>query len=303
MRHLELMAVRDGAPAEALGPAARVPPQALVLGGVVSIQFGAALAATLFDDAGASGTSALRLGVAALIMLLVVRPRLRGRDPRSLRLVVAFGLTLGAMNLTFYEAVARIPLGVAVTIEFAGPLAVAVATSRRRLDLVWAALAAAGIVLLADPGGGSLDALGLAFALAAAACWGGYILLAQAAGKVFSGAQGVALAMGVAALVPLGPGIAQAGAELLDPELLVLGAGVALLSSVIPYTLETEALRRLPTNVFGVLMSLEPAVAAVAGLVVLGQALGSRELVAIALVVAASAGVSRVRAPAEAQGA
>ena len=281
----------------------RPPPQALVLSGVVSIQFGAALAATLFDDLGASGTSALRLGFAALLMLVVVRPAVRGREPGALRLVALFGLCLGAMNYTFYEALDRIPLGVAVTIEFAGPLAVAVITSRRRLDLVWAALAAVGIVLLADPGGGSLDGVGVAFALAAATFWGLYILLAQAAGQRFEGAQGVALAMAFAALVPLAPGIAQAGSDLLDPELIALGAGVALLSSVIPYTLETEALRRLPANVFGILMSLEPAVAALAGLVVLGQDLGVRELVAIGFVVAASVGVSRLQPPAEAAGA
>ena len=300
------MAVRDGAPDQAVG---RVPPVALVLGGVVSVQFGAALATTLFDDAGASGMSALRLGFAALIMVVLVRPRIRGHAPRALRLVAAFGLCLGLMNVTFYEALDRIPLGVAVTLEFAGPLAVAVLTSRRRLDLLWAALAGLGIVLLADLGGGSLDRLGIAFALAAGAFWGAYILLAQAAGRAFSGAQGVALAMVVAAVVPLAPGVAQAGTDLLDGELLLLGAGVAVLSSVIPYTLETEALRRLPANVFGVLMSLEPVVAAVAGLLVLGQGLGARELVAMAFVVAASIGVSRAPAPppgpatAEAQGA
>lgn len=295
------MALLDRAQAQALG--ARVPAEGIVLTGIVSIQFGAALAATLFDDLGASGTSTLRLTFAAVVMVVVFRPSLRSHEPHALRLVAAFGLCLGLMNLTFYEALDRIPLGVAVTIEFAGPLGVAVATSRRRLDLVWAALAAAGIVLLADPGGGSLDGLGVAFALAAAAFWGAYILLAQAAGKHFSGAQGVALAMVVAALVPLGPGIAQAGADLFDPELLVLGAGVALLSSVVPYTLETEALRRLPANVFGVLMSLEPALAALAGFLVLSQDLGQRELVAIALVVAASIGVARLRPPAEAAGA
>lgn len=281
----------------------RTPAQALVLSGVVSIQFGAALAATLFDDLGASGTSALRLGFAGLVMLLVVRPSVRDRTPEALRLAVVFGLCLGAMNFTFYEALDRIPLGVAVTIEFAGPLGVAVLTSRRRLDLAWAALAAVGILLLADPGGGSLDAVGVAFALAAAFFWGAYILLAQAAGRHFEGSQGVALAMAVAALVPLGPGIGQAGADLLEPGLLAAGAGVALLSSVVPYTLETEALRRLPANVFGVLMSLEPAVAAVAGFLVLSQDLGVRELLAIGCVVTASVGISRMRAPAEAQGA
>jgi inner membrane transporter RhtA len=265
-----------------------------VLTGVTSIQFGAALAATLFDDLGPAGTSALRLTFAALVLLLLWRPHVRGRTRRDLRLVVVFGLTLGAMNLFFYEALDRIPLGVAVTMEFAGPLGVAVATSRRRLDLVWAGLAGLGIVLLADPfTGDGLDPLGVVLVLAAAACWAAYILIAQRASRVYDGSEGLALAMVVAALVPLVPGVAEAGSALLQPEFLALGLGIALLSSVIPYSLETEALRRLPANAFGVLMSLEPAVAALAGLLILGQGLGALDLVAIACVVAASVGVSR----------
>jgi inner membrane transporter RhtA len=285
------------APTQGLPGLGRVPPIALVLGGVTSIQFGAALAATLFDDLGPAGTSVLRLGFAAIILMAVFRPRVRGRSSAALWLVLAFGLTLGAMNLAFYEALDRIPLGVAVTIEFAGPLGVAVATSRRRLDLVWAALAAIGIVLLSNPFGAGLDTVGLILALAAAAFWATYILLAQRATAHFQGSEGLALAMVVAALVPLVPGIAETGATLLHPQWLALGAGVALLSSVIPYSLETEALRRLPASVFGVLMSIEPAVAAVAGLIVLGQSLSARDVVAIGFVVAASVGVSRTVAP------
>jgi inner membrane transporter RhtA len=204
------------------------------------------------------------------------------------------------MNLFFYEALERIPLGVAVTIEFAGPLAVAVAMSRRRLDLLWAALAAVGIVLLSDPFGAGLDTVGLILILAAAACWAAYILIAQRATVVYPGSEGLALAMVVGALVPLVPGVAEAGTTLLEPQWLALGAGVALASSVVPYSLETEALRRLPASVFGVLMSLEPAVAALAGFLILGQSLGARELVAMALVVAASVGSSRT-APASAE--
>jgi inner membrane transporter RhtA len=273
----------------------RVPPMGLVLTGVTSIQFGAALAATLFDDLGAGGVSLLRLSFAALILVVLWRPRVRGRPARDLRLVAAFGLTLGAMNLLFYEALDRIPLGVAVTMEFAGPLAVAVATSRRRLDLVWAALAALGIILLVNPfgAGDGLDPFGVVLILGAAGCWALYILIAQRATHVYEGSEGLALAMVVAALVPIIPGIAQAGTDLLHPAWLAIGCGVALLSSVVPYSLETEALRRLPANVFGVLMSLEPAVAALAGFLVLGQALGALDLVAMALVVAASVGVSR----------
>jgi len=276
----------------------RVPPFALVLGGVTSVQIGAALARTLFDDLGPSGTSLLRIGFAALALALVWRPDPRRYTREQLRYAVVFGIALGVMNLTFYLGLDRIDLGVAVTIEFVGPLAVAVFGTRRRLDLVWAALAAVGIVLLANPGGSdSVDALGLMFILIAAACWAFYILIAQRAGRLFPRSEGVAMAMVVAALIPIVPGVMDGGAELLKPQWLAIGCAVGVLSSAIPYSLETEALRRIPANVFGVLMSLEPAVAALAGFVVLGQDLGLREIVAIAFVVAASAGVSIVTPP------
>jgi inner membrane transporter RhtA len=286
------MAVSDRAPAEALnaGGAGGVP---LVLVAITSLQFGAALAGTIFDETGPAGTALLRALFAALILVAIWRPRPSAYSASDLRLVALFGLVLGAMNLCIYESFSRIPLGVAVTIEFAGPLGIAVALSRRRLDLACAALAALGIVLLADPGSGSVDVLGVVFALIAAACWAVYILVAQAAGRVFTGGRGVALAMSVAVLVPLVPGIVGAGSELLQPQWLAIGCAVALLSSVLPYSLETEALRRLPANVFGVLMSLEPGVAALAGFAVLGQDLRARDVVAIALVVVASIGVTR----------
>lgn len=300
MRDVVDVAVHDGPADQAVGAGAvydRVPPLTLVVGAITSIQFGAALARTLFDDLGPSGTSALRLGFAAVVLVVLVRPRLRAHAREDLRLALVFGLVLGVMNLVFYLALDRIALGIAVTLEFVGPLAVAVFGSRRRLDLLWALLAAVGIVLLAHPGGGA-DALGVTFALLAGVCWGTYILLNKRAGARFSGGDALAIAMVPAALVPLGPGIAEAGTDLLDPQLLGLGFGVAILSSVIPYTLEVEALRRLPANVFGVLMSLEPAVAAVAGLLVLGQQLELTEVVAIAFVVAASAGATRSAPPA-----
>lgn len=275
----------------------RIPPVPLVLAGILSVQIGAAFGTTLFDEVGPSGATLLRLGVAAIAAAVLFRPDLRGRSAADLRLGVLFGLTLGVMNLAFYEALDRIPLGVAVTIEFAGPLGVAVALSRRRLDYVWAALAAAGIVLLADPGGGSLDPAGLALVLLAAGCWAAYILISQRAGRVFPGRSGVAMALIVAALVPIGPGIAQGGADLLEPRALLVGLLVGLASSLVPYTLETEALRRMTAQAFGVLMSLEPAVAALVGLLVLDQALGGRELLAMACVVAASVGVTRAAPP------
>ena len=283
------MAVSDRAPAQALSSGG-VP---LVIVAITSLQFGAALGRTIFDETGPAGTALLRAFFAAVILVAIWRPRPRDHPVRDLRLVVVFGLVLGLMNLCIYESISRIPLGIAVTIEFAGPLGIAVALSRRRLDLACAALAGVGIVLLADPGSGAVDGLGVAFALIAAACWAVYILVAQAAGRVFTGGRGVAMAMAVAVLVPLVPGIVQAGSALLEPRWLAIGCAVAVLSSVLPYSLETEALRRLPANVFGVLMSLEPAVAALAGLVVLGQDLRARDVVAIALVVVASIGVTR----------
>jgi inner membrane transporter RhtA len=274
----------------------RLPAWSLVLAAAVSIQFGAAVGATLFDELGPGGVSLLRLGLAAPILLLIWRPDPRDHPKGDLRLAALFGLVLGAMNLFFYLALDRIPLGIAVTIEFAGPLAVAVAGSRRRADLAFAALAAFGIVLLAsaDAGGdGPLDRLGLFYVSIAAVCWAAYILIAQRAGQRFTGGRGLALASVVAALVPLGPGIAQGGSDLLHPGYLAAGLAVALMSSVIPYSLEMESLRRIRANVFGVLMSLEPAIAALAGFAILGQALGLRECVAILFVIVASIGVTR----------
>jgi inner membrane transporter RhtA len=278
---------------------APVPPVPMVLTASLSVQFGAAIGATLFDTLGPGGASLLRQAFAAAILLALWRPRVRSYPASALRLAGVFGVALGVMNLCFYEALDRIPLGVCVTIEFIGPVAVAVLFSRRALDLVWVALAVVGIVLLADPfGAGGLDPVGLAFILAAAACWAVYIVLAQRAGRVFDGSTGLALAAGVAWLMPLVPGLTETSAgELLAPAALATGLAVALLSSVIPYTLETESLRRLPANVFGVLMSLEPAVAALAGFVVLGQRLSARDLAAIGLVICASVGVTRTAGP------
>jgi inner membrane transporter RhtA len=265
----------------------------LVLAAAGSLQVGAAFAVTLFDDLGPAGAAFLRLAFAAVVLWAIWRPRLAG----DLRLAAAFGVALGLMNWSIYEAMDRIPLGVAVTIEFAGPLLVAVLGSRRPLDGVWIVLAAAGIVLLADPGGGTSDAVGVAFALAAAACWMAYIHLSKRTGAAFPGGSGLAIAMAVGALVVLPAGVIQAGGALAEPDLLGSALVVALASSVLPYSLELEALRRLPAAVFGVLMSLEPAVAVIAGFVVLDQDLGARELLAIAMVVVASAGAAAQAPP------
>jgi inner membrane transporter RhtA len=271
-----------------------VPPTVLVLLGIASVQFGPALAkGGLFDEIGAGGTVFLRTLFAALVLVALWRPSLRGHSRRALRLVVLFGLVLAGMNLAFYSALDRIPLGVAVTFEFVGPLGVAVAGSRRALDLVWVVLAAIGILLLSNFGGADLDALGIGLALLAGAFWAAYILLSARVGKEFERVDGLALAMAVGAVVLVPVGVADAGGQLLVPWILAVAAAVAILSSAIPYTLELEALRRMPTGVFGVLMSLEPAVAALAGFFLLGEELVSREVIAILFVVAASAGASR----------
>lgn len=276
----------------ALAPA---PPIALVVVAITSVQFGAALAATLFDRAGVAGVSALRLGLAAIILLAVWRPWRTRHSAKALRAAALFGLVMGGMNMSFYYAVDRIPLGVAVTIEFLGPIAVAAIFSARRRDLVWPGLALVGVVLLAEPwkSGDSLDMVGVGLALLAAVFWGLYIVVAERASRLFDGGQGLAIAMGFAAAMALVPGIAEAGATLLEPSLLAVGLAVCLLSTVIPYTLETEALRRIPPGVFGVLMSIEPAIATFAGLLILHESLAAPQLLAIALVVTASVGVTR----------
>jgi inner membrane transporter RhtA len=271
----------------------RIPSPALVLGAIGSIQFGAALATTLFSRLGPGGAVTERLVTATVILLVIWRPRIRGRTRRELLLAGLFGLILGAMNLTFYEALHRIPLGIAVTIEMVGPLTVAVAGSRRARDLVWVVLAAVGILALTRGRAHGLDGLGVALALAAGSLWGIYILVNARVGRAFAGGTGLALAMVVSSVFVLPFGIAQAGSDLLSVHGLVVGAVVGLLSSAIPYTLEVESLRRIAAPVFGVLMSLEPAVAALAGFIVLDQGMSARALVGIALVVAASVGASR----------
>ncbi|WP_197523042.1 EamA family transporter [Actinokineospora pegani] len=273
-----------------------IPPTAQVLVGIVSVQVGAALAKQLFAAAGATGVVALRLVFAALILLAIWRPSLRVTR-RTVGVVAGYGAVLAAMNILFYLALERIPLGIAVTVEFLGPMMLALAGSRRWLDAVWAVLAGAGVLLLARGGDAELSLLGLFFAFAAGVCWAGYILLGAALGKQSADGSGLALAMGVAGLIALPVGVVGAGPDLLSPVVLVVGLGVALLSSVIPYTLELEALRKIPPRVFGILMSLEPAVAAVAGVVVLGEVLVVDQWVAICCVVGASVGATRFSRP------
>jgi len=265
----------------------------MALGSIVSVQLGAALATTLFDSVGAAGAVFLRALFGALLLLALARGSfapLRGW-PRD---VVLFGAAVAGVTLCFYAAIARLPLGIAVALEFVGPLGVAIAGSRKRLDLLWVLLAAAGIVLLSGAlGGGGIDALGVALALAAGGFWAGYIVLSAKVGARYPGLGAVAAAGTVSALLLAPAGIAVGGAELLVPANLAVGLAIGLLSSAAPYALELEALRRLPTQVFGVLMSLEPALAAAVGFLALSQDLGAAEVTGIALVVVASAGALR----------
>jgi inner membrane transporter RhtA len=272
--------------------AGAVPPAVHVLVAMLSAQLGASLAKLLFATLGPFATVSLRTFFAALVLLLIWRPRLRERARPDLLAALALGLTFAGLSLSFYAALERIPLGVAMTLEFAGPLGVAIVGSRRPLDLVWGTLAAAGILVL-SPLGGTVDPLGAALALLAGAFWAASILLSARLGRAGPGGGGLALAMTVAAGATLPVGLTAGGPVLEDPALLAAGLGVGLLSSVVPFSLELEALRRIPVRAFGILMSLEPAVAVVVGLVVLGEALGRRELVAIAFVVAASVGAER----------
>jgi inner membrane transporter RhtA len=271
-----------------------LPASSLLVGAIVSMQCGAALATELFARGGVAGTAFLRCAFAATVLMAIARPRLRGRSRVDLALLVAFGVLLAGMNTAFYEAIDRLPLGVAVTIEFLGPLTVATIFSRRRRDLIWIALAAAGVASFAGvPGGGELDGAGLVFAFAGAACWGSYVLVAKRVGRTWQGSEGLAAAMVVAALALAPFGIASGGVRLVDPVLLLLAAGVGVFSAAIPFALELHALRRLTATSYGVLTSLEPAVAGAAGLVLLGQRPGLPAIVAAGLVVAASIGVTR----------
>ncbi len=270
-------------------------PVGLVLAGGISVQFGGALAVTLMPRTGALGVVTLRLLVAAIVLMVICRPKVRGHSRADWTTVLLFGLTMAAMNGLFYQSVARIPLGPAVTLEVLGPLVLSVVASRRALNLLWAGLALGGVFLLGGGGFGSLDAAGVAFALSAGAMWAAYSVFSARTGRRFPQADGLALAMVVAAVAFLPLGIAESGTRLLDPTTVALGAAVAVLSSVLPYTLELLALRRLPASTFAILMSLEPAVAATAGFLVLHQALSATEALAIALVIAASMGAVRTQ--------
>lgn len=264
--------------------------------GILSVQFGAGIAKDLFDELAPTSVVWLRLATSVLVLGLVARPVLRGRSRSDWLVAVGFGLSLGLMNWAIYQAFARIPLGLAVTIEFVGPLTLAVLGSRRPRDLLWVLLAGAGVALLGFDGG-DLTLAGVLFALLAGAAWAAYILLSSHTGRRWPGLDGLVVASLVATLVLMPYAVPAGGEALLDPRVLAIGAAVGLLSSVIPYSCELTALRSIPPSLFSILMSLEPAAAALAGILVLGEFLSGTQWLAMAFVVAASVGATRSGRP------
>jgi len=270
----------------------KLPPVPAVLLSIVSVQGGAAIAKGLFPVLGAAGTASARIGFSALILLLTVRPNLAKLNAAQWKAVIPYGLVLGAMNLLFYCALARIPMGLAVTLEFIGPLGLALGGSRRALDILWVVLAAAGIALIAPWSGKGIDVPGVIFALSAGVCWAIYILLSKRAGRQLPGQLAVSVGMMFAALLVLPAGIIEGNFGLMTPTILVLGVVLALLSSVLPFSLEMQALRKMPSRTFSILMSVEPAVAALIGWLVIGEQLKMGQWIAVICIVIASCGAS-----------
>lgn len=265
----------------------------LVVLGLVFQDVGASVAVLLFPEVGPAGMVSLRLVFSAAILLAIARPNLRAISLRSWAMAVTFGVSLGGMNLLFYEALSRVDLGATVTIEVLGPLVLSVIVARRASAWLWALLAFAGVALLSLGSIGALDPVGVAFALAAAVSWAGYILASRKTGQVFAGLDGLAIAMAIGAIISLPFGISQAGSALLEPSILVRGLAVAILSSAIPYALELIALRRISAAAFSVLMALAPAIATGAGFFVLGQSITLVQGLGIGLVIVASIGAVR----------
>jgi len=282
-------------PVKSIANRLSIPPTGLVLCAITSVQLGSAVAKSLFLEANPAGIVLMRVGFACLVLFLLWRPAFTPLVRQNLSLLICFGLALALMNWSFYEAIKRIPVGIAVALEFTGPLGVAVFNSRKRLDFLWVSLAGMGIFLLTPIGGFDLELSGILLALLAAAFWATYILLSARTGQVLPGGDGLAWAMGIGTLVLLPIGIVSNGTTLLQPQLLLKGFGLAILSSAIPYSCELEALRALPVQVFGVLLSLEPVAAAIAAWLLLGETLSPRAIMAILLVSFAAAGASQFR--------
>ena len=269
-----------------------VPPPALLLVSIVSIQLGAAVAVDLFPVLGPVGTAFLRLAFSSLLLLAIARRTITRSAFRHVRSLLVYGAILGVMNLSFYGAIARIPLGIAVAIEFVGPLGLAAATSRRRLDFAWIGLAVLGIALLTPDIGTALDPLGVALAAAAGLCWAAFTLMNQRVGRALPGLSGLAIGTAIAAFVVLPVALATGGLAGLDPGLLAGAVAVAVFSTALPLTLEFEALRRMTARTYGILVTMEPAAAAIAGAILLGQAIGLGGIAAVACVTVAALGVT-----------
>lgn len=267
-----------------------IPPVPAVLLAIISVQCGAAIAKSLFPAIGAAGTASIRIGVSALILLLAYRPNLKAITNEQWKIVVPYGLSLGAMNLIFYLAIERIPIGLAVTLEFIGPLLVAIIGSRRLIDYCWILLAAAGIVLIAPWSNERIDPLGVLFALIAGGLWAAYIVLGGKISRIMNDGQAVSTGMLFAAILILPFGFYENGLANLTPKLFGMGVALALLSSAIPFTLEMKALGQLPPRTFSILMSLEPAAASVCAFIFLQENLSFYEILAVFCVVAASVG-------------
>ena len=267
-----------------------LPPVPAVLLSIISVQCGAAIAKTLFPAIGAAGTASIRIGISAIILLLAYRPNLKQITTSQWKIVVPYGLALGAMNLIFYLAIERIPIGLAVTLEFIGPLLVAIIGSKRLIDYCWVLLAAMGIVLIAPWSNDRIDLLGVVFALLAGALWAAYIVLGGKISKIMNGGQAVSTGMLFAAILILPFGLLENGLDNLTPKFLGMGVALALLSSAIPFTLEMKALGQLPPRTFSILMSLEPAAAAICAFIFLQESLSFYEILAVVCVVIASAG-------------
>jgi inner membrane transporter RhtA len=268
-----------------------VPPPALVLLSIFSVQFGSAIATHLFSVLGPAGTVFWRIAFAAIILIAVSRPRLAGISRLGLGLIALLGVTIAAMNLCFYEAIARIPLGIAVTVEFLGPLGIAVATSRKPRDLLWIALAGGGLWMMTPEVGASLDIVGVVFAVFGGLSWVGFILVSRLAGTRLDGNSGLALAMVVATLLALPFGAGGPAGFHLDWPVLSAVFAVAVLSTALPLSLEYAALKRLPARTYAILVTLEPAAAAIVGAVLLDQGMPPRVIAAVAAVTAAAMGV------------
>ena len=269
-----------------------IAPIPAVLLAIVSVQCGAAIAKGLFPEIGAAATASLRIGLSAVILLVAFRPKLSELNAKQWKYVILYGLSLGAMNMIFYFAIERIPIGLGVTLEFVGPLVLAIFSSKKAVDFIWVILAAVGIALIAPWTDKGLDLIGVLLALLAGAFWAAYILLGGRISKIMKGGEAVAVGMLFATILILPFGFAGGGLNHLNPKLLALGAALALLSSAIPFTLEITALKQLPPRTFSILMSLEPAMASLAAFVFLQEYLTVVECAAVACVVIASAGSS-----------